>query len=382
MSLFGFPANLGYEERLNEDERIARLRLCRTKRIGPVHFYQLISRFGSAIAALEALPQLSKRAGGEKIVPPDLNYTETEIEQGTALGARYLVLGDQDYPQLLRHIDAAPPVLWFLGPLTPKMDAVAVVGARNASAAGQKIASQLSQDLGQSGFHIVSGLARGIDTKAHEGALSTGTLAVLGGGIADVYPPQNEGLYRAIAHQGLIISESPPLHHAQAKDFPRRNRLISGLSKATIVVEAELRSGSLITARLALEQNRELFSVPGSPLDPRCRGTNDLLRKGAHVCENADDVRAVVQSSLGFVPEGFAAPAPSPYALSPKLKIDDTDLDTLRRRLLGLMGQNPMGRDELLRALGAPISLSFAALSELEITGQVIALEGGAYIRA
>lgn len=358
-------------------ERVARLRLARSNRIGPVNFAQLMSRFGSALRALEELPHIVKRTGGQ-FVAARQDKVDEELARGDAQGARLLLLGDPDYPALLKQIDAAPPVLWTLGPLTvlPKK-AVAIVGARNASAPGQKIAAQLSHDLAAAGFLIVSGLARGIDTRAHEMSLKSGTVAVLGGGVDDIYPPENADLYARIAAEGLLVSESPVGYTAQARDFPRRNRLISGLSLGTVVVEAELRSGSLITARLAVEQNREVFAVPGSPLDPRCRGCNDLLRQGANLCETADDVLRVLDSQLGFEapPSPRFAPAgtPDPNA--------EAHIAKVSRQLLGLISQTPIHRDELLRLTGAPTWIALASLSELEIAGVVQGHEGGTYSR-
>ncbi|MDZ4114329.1 MAG: DNA-processing protein DprA, partial [Brevundimonas sp.] len=243
---------------LPETERFARLRLARTDRVGPVAFRPLLERFASAERAVEALPDLIRRGGGHGHDLPPASEIEAEIEAGTRLGARLIVQGDADYPEMLAAVDPPPPVLWALGDfaLTAR-PCIAVVGARIASAGGQRIARGLSQQLGEAGHVVVSGLARGIDGAAHAGALPTGTVAVLGGGVDDVYPPDNADLYRQIADQGCIISESPVGARAQAKDFPRRNRIISGLSRGVIVVEAELRSGSLITARLAAEQGRD-----------------------------------------------------------------------------------------------------------------------------
>ncbi|MDV6330299.1 DNA-processing protein DprA [Asticcacaulis sp. 201] len=361
-------------------ERIARLRLARTQRIGPVHFGRLMLRFGSAVHALEALPHLVKRSGGS-LTPYPLVKLDAELARADAAGAQLIMLGDADYPALLKQIDAAPPVLWTIGTVVPRRQAIAMVGARNASAVGQKIAQSLAHDLGAAGFHIVSGLARGIDTRAHEMSLKTGTIAVLGGGVDDIYPPDNQGLYEQIAAHGLLVSESPVGHRARAEDFPRRNRLISGLSLGTIVVEAELRSGSLITARLAAEQNREVFAVPGSPLDPRCRGTNDLLRQGANLCENADDVIRMLEGQMGF-----EAPTPSGLIPDPLRPVErapaEDDIARVGRTLSGLVNDTPIHRDDLLRLSGAPTWLALSALSELEIAGVVVADDGGYYRRA
>jgi len=368
----------------DEPERIARLRLARTQRIGPVNFANLMLRFGSAMRALEELPQIVRRTGGS-LTPYPLARLNEELARAKTAGARLLVRGDADYPLLLRQTDAAPPVLWTLGPLKPRKKAIGIVGARNASAAGQKIAQTLAHELGEAGFHVISGLARGVDTRAHETSLKSGTVAVLGGGVDDIYPPENRGLYEQIREHGLLISESPVGHRATASDFPRRNRIISGLSLGVIVVEAELRSGSLITARLAAEQNREVFAVPGSPLDPRCRGANDLLRQGANLCESAEDVIRVLEAQMGFnAPE--ALPIPTAGMTAPDMTLapprNEDDIARVSRTLLDLVGETPVHRDDLLRLSGAQTWIGLAALSELEIAGRIIAGESGFYSRS
>lgn len=360
----------------SDAERFARLRLARSQRVGPVHFAQLMVRFGSAARALEALPHLAGRSGGSFSAPP-ADRVEAEIRIGEASGARLVMAGDADYPALLAQIDAAPPVMWALGPGLPvTRKAVAIVGARNASAAGQTMAAALARDLGAAGFTVVSGMARGIDARAHEAALKTGTVAVLGGGIDDVYPPENAGLYAQLREHGLIVSESPAGYRAQARDFPRRNRIISGLSLATVVVEAELRSGSLITARLAAEQNREVFAVPGSPLDPRAKGCNDLLRTGAHICESAEDIIRELQNQFGL-----SVPASTGDIPAEPRRFED-DIGKAGRTLLKLISPVPTSRDELLRLSNLPPFVALSALSELEIAGRITAVEGGAYVLA
>ncbi|MGN6207414.1 DNA-processing protein DprA [Asticcacaulis sp.] len=364
----------------DEPERIARLRLARTQRIGPVNFAQLMQRFGTAIRALEELPHVVRRTGGS-LTPYPVAKLDEELARAEAAGARLIVLGDADYPALLKQIDAAPPVLWTLGPLKPRKKAIGIVGARNASAAGQKIAQALAHDLGDAGFHVVSGLARGVDTRAHEMSVKTGTIAVLGGGVDDIYPPDNRGLYEQIRAHGLLISESPVGHRATASDFPRRNRIISGLSLGTIVVEAELRSGSLITARLAAEQNREVFAVPGSPLDPRCRGTNDLLRQGANLCEGAEDIIRVLEAQMGFNAPEASAPASALPEITFQPQNED-DIARVSRSLLDLVSETPVHRDDLLRLCGAQTWIGLAALSELEMAGRFSVSEGGFYSRS
>jgi DNA processing protein len=363
----------------DEAERIARLRLARTQRIGPVNFAQLMQRFGSATRALEELPHVVKRSGGS-LTPYPIARLDEELARAEAAGARLTVLGDSDYPALLKQIDAAPPVLWTFGPLKVRKRAIGIVGARNASAAGQKIAQGLAHELGEAGFHVVSGLARGVDTRAHEMSLKSGTVAVLGGGVDDIYPPDNRGLYEQIREHGLLVSESPVGHRATASDFPRRNRIISGLSLGTIVVEAELRSGSLITARLAAEQNREVFAVPGSPLDPRCRGTNDLLRQGANLCESAEDVIRVLEAQMGFNAPGTPDTAHTVPAIPAQPQNED-DIARVSRHMLDLTSETPVHRDDLLRLCGAQTWIALAALSELEIAGRLAVSEGGFYSR-
>ena len=354
---------------LPEAERFARLRLARTEKVGPVTFGQLLSRFGSARGALEALPDLIRRGGSSGHAIPNPEAIEAELAAGARIGARLLVLGDPDFPAPLAALDPPPPLLWTLGEAgLMNRPCIAVVGARIASAGGQRIARGLSQQLGEAGHVVVSGLARGIDGAAHAGALATGTVAVLGGGVDDVYPPDNADLYRQIAEQGCIVSESPVGARAQAKDFPRRNRIISGLSRGVIVVEAELRSGSLITARLAAEQGRDVFAVPGSPLDPRSRGPNELLRQGAILCEGLEDVERAF-NTLRTLREPLAD---DPFAGAPA----DVD-DALIEQVAALLSPTPTPRDELARAVGAPIGAVAAALLELSLAGRATLLPGG-----
>ena len=350
-------------------ERIARLQLARSDRIGPVTFAQLIARYGSAQAALDALPGVIRKAGGAAYTAAPRDRTEAEIASGEALGARLVVIGDADYPETLAAVDPAPPVLWARGSIDGlRKDAVAIVGARIASAGGQRIARGLASQLGEAGMTVVSGLARGIDAAAHWGSLSTGTVAVLGGGVDDVYPSDNQDLYERIVAEGCVLSESPPGTRAQARDFPRRNRIISGLSRGVIVVEAEIRSGSLITARLAAEQGREVFAVPGSPLDPRSRGPNALLRDGATLCERVEDVLDV----LGSVRAARIKPGqPAPVEIAADL--DDATLSAVE----ALLSPTPTPRDDLARSLGLPVAVVSGALLELSLVGRTRLLPGG-----
>ncbi|WEK59115.1 MAG: DNA-processing protein DprA [Candidatus Brevundimonas phytovorans] len=354
---------------LSDAERFARLRLARTDRVGPVAFSQLLQRFGSAVRAVEALPDLVRRSGRDGYALPAVERVETELATGERVGARLILLGDADYPDLLAAVDPPPPLLWTRGDITLlSRPCIGVVGARIASAGGQRIARGLSQQLGEAGHVVVSGLARGIDAAAHLGALPTGTVAVLGGGVDDIYPSENADLYRQIVEQGCIVSESPVGARAQARDFPRRNRIISGLSRGVIVVEAEIRSGSLITARLANEQGRDVFAVPGSPLDPRSKGPNELLRQGAILCEGLEDVERAF-STLRTLRE---PPGASPFDGVPE------DLDeALIEQVAALLSPVPTPRDELARALDLPVGVVAAALLELNLAGRASLLPGG-----
>ena len=345
------------------------LRLARTENVGAVTFNQLIQRFGEPSLALAALPDLARRGGRmSALAIPSEREIEAELAAGEALNARLIAACEPEFPQALAALDPPPPLIWARGRVEIlDHTAVAIVGARVASAAGQRFARGLAAELGQAGQIIVSGLARGIDGSAHEGALQTGTVAVLGGGVDDVYPPEHRSLYDRIVEAGCVVSESEPGRTAIARDFPRRNRIIAGLSRAVVVVEAELRSGSLITARLAAEQGREVLAVPGSPLDPRARGANDLIRQGAALCEGAEDVLRALDGL-----RGFREPPSSPYRAAPA----DTD-PALCNRLADLLSPTPVSRDELVRASGSPAPSVFAALTELALAGRAELLPGG-----
>ena len=349
---------------LTDPERLAWLRLARAEGVGSVVFSRLIERYGSAGKAIEALPRLAARGG--RAGPPKLPSAaeaEAELAAGAALGAELICACEPRFPKMLGALDPPPPLIWARGRLELlSRPAVAVVGARNASAGGQSFARTLARELGEAGLVVVSGLARGVDGAAHEGALKTGTVAVLAGGVDDVYPPEHLGLYERLIDQGCVVSETPIGRRAQAKDFPRRNRLISGLSQGVVVVEAELRSGSLITARLAGEQGREVFAVPGSPLDPRARGTNDLIRQGAVLCEGIEDVLRELRGPL---------PARRPAAPQPSAaEIPDEEIDALREKIAGLLSPTAVSRDELVRITGAPAAAVYGALVELSIAGR------------
>ena len=334
---------------LTEAGRRDWLRLARTENVGPVTFDQLITRYGEASLALAALPDLARRGG--RVLPlgvPSIEDIEAELADGAALDARLLCACEAEFPQALAALDPPPPLLWVWGDASLlQRSIVAIVGARVASAAGQRFARGLASELGQAGQVIASGMARGVDGAAHEGSLPTGAIAVLGGGIADIYPPEHRDLHARIVEAGCVVSESRPRQTAQAKDFPRRNRIISGLSRAVVVVvEAEIRSGSLITARLANEQGREVLAVPGSPLDPRAKGTNDLIRQGAAICEGAEDVLRALER-FG----GFQEPDQDRYSVSAELT--EAAAEKLRETIADLLSPTPVSRDEIVRAARA-----------------------------
>jgi DNA processing protein len=349
-------------------ERIAWLRLARTQNVGPVTFAALIERFGSASKALRELPKLARRGGsaGDLKIPNEED-AEREFESIQRIGARLIVSCEAEFPAGLAALEAPPPVITVLGRceiLSREM--IAVVGARNASALGRKFAAELAADLGNAGLAVVSGLARGIDTAAHEGALGSGTVAVLAGGVDDIYPPENKRLYERVAQDGAVVSEMPVGQRPQAKHFPRRNRIISALARGVVVVEAAEGSGSLITANFALEQGREVFAVPGSPLDPRAKGTNRLLRDGATLTEAASDVLDVLRP---LIESGFRDPGEGPRPWSDD---DREDVDeALRARIGELLGPAPTPVDEIVRQSGAPAGAVQSILLELELAGRL-----------
>jgi DNA processing protein len=353
---------------VSSPERLAWLRLARAQNVGPVTFAALIERFGSASAALEELPRLARRGGASgELKIPSKQDAELEFDSIERIGARLIVSCEPDFPAGLTALEAPPPVITVLGRaeiLSQEM--IAVVGARNASALGRKFAAQLSAGLGGAGLVVVSGLARGIDTAAHEGALASGTVAVLAGGVDDIYPPENARLYEHIVQQGVIVSEMPIGQKPQAKHFPRRNRIISGLARGVVIVEAADGSGSLITANFALEQGREVFAVPGSPLDPRAKGTNRLLRDGATLAESAEDVLDVLRPLVGC---GFQEPGQTSSRWEPGTHKEADD--KLRGRVEELLGAAPVPVDELVRQSGAPAGAVLSILLELELAGRL-----------
>lgn len=356
---------------LSERQRLAWLRLIRSENVGPVTFRELINHTGSAEAALAALPELSRRGGKRAIRIASEGEAMHEVEALARIGGRFRALGEHGYPPLLRHVDGAPPLISVLGSDDRLADGatIAMVGARNASLAGQKIASEIAGYLSAAGYTIISGLARGIDAAAHRAALAGGTAAVLAGGIDIIYPPENRDLYHDIAARGAIVSEMPFGWKPRARDFPRRNRLISGMALATVLIEAARGSGSLHTARFAAEQNREVFVVPGSPLDPRSEGGNRLIRDGATLVANGADVL----ESLG--PRRIADDIPGldieePDADGRRIAPPDVG-DSDRSRVLSALGPAPVEVDELIRYTGLSARIVHVILLELELAGRL-----------
>jgi DNA processing protein len=358
-------------DRIGRDDGIARLRLIRTPGIGPITSHQLIARFGSPEAALDAIPDLARRGGGKVPQIASLTAIEAELDAVKRLGARYLFRGIGDYPALLNEVENAPAALIVKGDVSLLVrPAVAVVGARNASAAAVRFARMLCHDLGDEGHIVVSGLARGIDTAAHQGSIASGTIAVIAGGIDVHYPPENEALQQEIAERGLLIAEQPPGIEPRARHFPYRNRIIAGLSLGTVVVEAAPKSGSLITARLAGEYGRDVMAVPGSPLDPRAQGCNLLIREGATLVQTAADIiEAIGPFRAGVASERAPNPGPPPI-------FEDAD-DIARRAIADLLGPVPVSIDELIRQSGLEPAIVATVLLELELAARLERHAGG-----
>lgn len=397
---------------LSDRQRLDWLRLIRSESIGPRSFRSLMNRFGGAAAALDALPDLARQAGRTIRICP-AGEAERELGGLSRQGGRFIALGEAGYPVPLQAIDSAPPLLAVLGRAEVlQRSGVALVGSRNASAAGMKFTARLARELGEADFNVVSGLARGIDTAAHEASLETGTVAVLAGGIDQIYPPQNIPLARRILEHGAIVSEMPLGWVARARDFPRRNRLVSGLSLGTVVIEAARRSGSLITARFANEQGRLVFAVPGSPLDPRAEGGNHLIRDGATLCAEAAHVIEALQPlrqrepgaqmllrEQPRDPAGEAMwdeldlpevlPAPdftgqdedaAPLAPA-SVVVETADGLQLKRVVLDLLGATPVALDDLVRASGQGAGAVNRTLVELELDGEITRHPGGLLTR-
>jgi DNA processing protein len=353
-----------------DSDAIARLRLIRTPQIGPVTYAQLIARFGDAARAIEALPELAARGGGRAPMVADRSIAERELATAAKLGARHLFLGDHDYPMLLAQLDDAPAAIMIRGDIALlARSVVAMVGARNASAAACRFARQLAAELVRERVSVVSGLARGIDTAAHVGSLDGGTIAVIAGGIDVVYPPENAALQERIAQGGLLIAEQPPGTEPRARHFPHRNRIIAGLALGTVVVEAAPKSGSLITARLAGEMGREVMAVPGSPLDPRAQGCNGLIRDGATLIQNAADILETIRPI-------DARMVRAPASLFDEQPPEDVD-DAARRVVTELLGPVPVAADELIRQSDLRPAIVQTVLLELELAGRLERHAGG-----
>ena len=357
---------------LTDAQRIDWLRLIRSDNVGPRTFRSLINHFGSARAALAHLPDLARRGGAAR---PGRIFGEDDAKREMAaaqkFGVSLLAPGEAGYPPRLAGIDDAPPMLGVRGRLDAAMrPMIAIVGSRNASGAGLKFAERLAHDLGDAGFVIASGLARGIDQAAHRASLGSGTLAVLAGGHDRIYPPEHEDLLYALLEQGGAISEMPMGHVPRARDFPRRNRLISGVSLGVVVIEAAHRSGSLITARIAAEQGREVFAVPGSPLDPRAAGTNDLIKQGAALVTEAADV---INAVTPIMDRPVELPGREPEEIASFDEPDHSD----RARIVALLGPSPVGIDDLIRLSGASPAIVRTVLLELELAGRLERHGGG-----
>ncbi|RXT55263.1 DNA protecting protein DprA [Bosea sp. Tri-44] len=395
---------------LDDRQRLDWLRLIRSESIGPRTFRTLVNRFGGAAGALDALPELGRQAGRTLRLCTAIE-AEREFEALRRRGAHLIALGETAYPVPLQAIDSAPPLIAVEGdPAVLNRPCVALVGSRNASAAGLKFTATLARELGEAGFIVVSGLARGIDTSAHQASLESGTIAVLAGGLDEVYPPQNIPLLERIRERGAALSEMPLGWAPRGRDFPRRNRLVSGLALGTVVVEAARKSGSLITARFANEQGRQVFAVPGSPLDPRAEGGNHLIREGAILCAETAHVVDVLTPMLRrddlFGPTPFLAreegePRGRQEALwdeldlpevlpAPTAELNGEEMgarpaaqagDVPRRRLLDLIGSTPVAIDDLVRASGQPAREVSRILLELELEGVVQRHVGGALSR-
>lgn len=365
---------------LTDRQRIAWLRLIRSDNVGPATFRDLINHFGSAEAALDALPELSRRGGSTRAIRiATVADAEREIETAHRFGARFIGIGEPDYPAALRQIDAAPPLIAAKGDLgVATLPAVGIVGSRNASISGAKFAAMMAREIGRAGYGIVSGLARGIDAAAHQASLDSGTIAAMAGGLDQPYPPENIGLLEQICSgRGLAISEMPFGWEPRARDFPRRNRLIAGVALGVVVIEAAARSGSLITARLAGEFGRLVFAVPGSPLDPRCEGTNGLLKDGATVTTRPQDVLQALApiSELDlFSPNEADEPEEEDAEERP---LAPPPNDDERLIIVQALGPTPVDIDDIIRHTGFPASSVYLVLLELDIAGRLERHAGG-----
>ncbi|RJG45389.1 DNA-processing protein DprA [Mesorhizobium sp. DCY119] len=367
--------NVAAGPRLSDRQRLNWLRLIRTPNVGPATFRDLINRFGSAETAIEMLPELMMSGGANRIARiPSIAQAEAEMDVARKHGARFVGIGEADYPAVLRRMDNPPPLLAVKGTgavfgLTP----IAIVGARNASLAGIKMARMLADGLGREGYSIISGLARGIDTAAHQGGLATGTVGVLAGGLDRPYPPENIGLCEEIAQNGgAVVSEMPFGWEPRAQDFPRRNRIVAGMALGLVVVEAAKRSGSLISARLAGEMGRLVFAVPGSPLDPRAAGTNGLLKDGATLVTEVNDIISAIAPLIGA-----PLPLPPEFDEPPDFSATPPPVDDDRARVVEALGPVPVGVDEIIGHAGLHPAKVFMILLELDLAGRLERHSGG-----
>lgn len=376
---------------INEAERIARIRLFRSETVGPITFYKLLSRFGNAVQALEAMPAMAQRAG-RKTTPrvASVQDVSNELKMIEAQGGQMVVFGDEIYPEWLATVEDAPPVLSVLGdPLLLSQNCIAIVGSRNASANGKRYTHGLAEELGQKGQIIVSGLARGIDTAAHRASLQTGTIAVLAGGIDQIYPTENTDLYHEIIKYGCVVSEMPMGTAPTAHHFPRRNRIVSGLSKGVIVVEASMKSGSLITARLAAEQGREVFAVPGFPGDPRASGPNALIQNGAKLVQSADDIleELAAMETKSIQPqhalfEGIAEDFTPFDFMDGEDEAANSTPENRHYAVLRNLTQTPTEVDALVRSCHFSIKTMQTVLLDLELAGDIIRHPGNRVSKA
>jgi len=354
---------------LENTEKIDWLRLIRSNNVGPITFFRLLEHFGTAQAALDALPEFSRRGGGKMIKPASRAAAEREIDQVNTLGAKLIAWGEPGYPPLLHHIEDPPPLINVLGHshlLTKKT--IAIVGARNASINGRKFSKKMAQGLGAGGLMVCSGMARGIDAEAHSGALETGTVAVLAGGVDIVYPKENQALYDELIERGTVISEIAPGTKPQARHFPRRNRIISGMARGVVVIEAGARSGSLITARMALEQGREVFAVPGAPGDPRSLGGNSLIRSGATLVESAENVFEVLN---GLSPTPLRETKALDFKQNSPTIPDQKLIENARPIVEESLGIESVTVDEIIRNCQLSLPVVSIVLLEMELAGRL-----------
>ncbi|WP_336056322.1 DNA-processing protein DprA [Nitratireductor sp. CH_MIT9313-5] len=365
--------SVGRARRLSDRQRLAWLRLIRTDNVGPATFRDLINRFGSAEAALEALPELAKRGGARKLrIPPEAEVV-AEIELAQRLGASFIAIGEPEYPPLLTGIDHPPPIIAARGRLELLREpAFGIVGARNASLAATKLARRFAAELGREGLILVSGLARGIDAAVHQASLATGTIGVLAGGLDKPYPPENDALHAALCEEGVVLSEMPFGWSPRSRDFPRRNRIVAGCSYGLLVVEAAIRSGSLISARLANEMGRLVFAIPGSPLDPRAAGTNGLIKQGASLVTETRDIVEALAPLIGKLPPNYQG-AEEPPDLSSAPAPEDDD----RMRVVDALTVAPVEVDELIRFTGLMPAQIALILLELDLAGRIERHPGG-----